>query len=341
MSATIRARADNAWVLAKVFADAQSGVVTRKQLNGNGVTDHIILGMVQSRRWQRIHPGIYATFNGPVPWLSRVWAGLLTCGPGAVVGDCCALRLWDLRFEHDDAGPIRISVDHGRRARVPPSVILQRNRRLAAFVHPVRMPPVMRVEHAALQLASRGSLAAAVTLMTDICQQRLTTPARLTLAIRDRPGLRLGSFLADLLDDVASGTHSYLELTYLRGVERAHNLPTGQRQSRASDGTRIYYRDVAYEAFGVVIELDGRLGHESGSDRWADLERDMFTASQGSVTVRLGYGQVLANPCRTAGAIAMLLRRRGWIGRLKRCGPQCRLDLSAEASKTVTPSRPA
>jgi hypothetical protein len=90
-------------------------------------------------------------------------------------------------------------------------------------------------------------------------------------------------------------------------------------------GGHTWFRDVSYVAFATVIELDGRLGHEAAADRWADLERDVATLCQESVTIRLGYGQVLLDPCRTAAIVAMLLRRRGWMGGLKRCGPQCRL----------------
>ncbi|MBA3252556.1 MAG: hypothetical protein H0T66_20145 [Geodermatophilaceae bacterium] len=41
------------------------------------------------RRRRRVHPGVYATFNGPLPDLARVWAALLYVGEDAVASHDC------------------------------------------------------------------------------------------------------------------------------------------------------------------------------------------------------------------------------------------------------------
>src|SRR4051812_34554360 len=55
------------------------------------------------------------------------------------------------------------------------------------------------------------------------------------------------------------------------------------------------------------------VGHETSWDRWADLERDIAGLISGSVTTRLGWGQVL-QPCRAASAVGQLLVAVGWDG---------------------------
>ena len=90
-------------------------------------------------------------------------------------------------------------------------------------------------------------------------------------------------------------------------------------------GPRIY-RDVSYPAYDQVVELDGRLFHDSALDRDADLDRDLDAAVDRLGTVRLGWGQVFGRPCRTAARVALLLQYRGWPGSPTPCGPEC--DLS-------------
>jgi very-short-patch-repair endonuclease len=80
---------------------------------------------------------------------------------------------------------------------------------------------------------------------------------------------------------------------------------------------------VAYERFGLDVELDGRLFHDTAGQRDRDLERDLFAMMHGSVTVRLGWGQVLDRPCHTTAQLAALLRRGGWTADPRACGPTC------------------
>jgi hypothetical protein len=132
-----------------------------------------------------------------------------------------------------------------------------------------------------------------------------------------------------VLADVDEGAHSLLEVRYLREVERPHCLPAGRRQ-QAADGLRRYYRDVTYDDYGTLVELDGRLGHEEALDRWADMDRDNVAAASALLTVRLSYGQVVGAPCRTAGVVGRVLAQRGWSGRPLRCGARCELPIATE-----------
>jgi hypothetical protein len=85
-------------------------------------------------------------------------------------------------------------------------------------------------------------------------------------------------------------------------------------------------RDVEHVEQAVLLELDGRLGHEWSADRWADLGRDLDAAATGRLTLRAGWGQVL-RPCRLAQVMSRALAARGWVGTAHPCGPGC--DVSA------------
>jgi hypothetical protein len=74
--------------------------------------------------------------------------------------------------------------------------------------------------------------------------------------------------------------------------------------------------------FGLLVELDGRLFHDTAAARDSDLDRTLDAAVAGRLTVRLGWGQVSDRGCLTASRIGALLRRRGWSGEPTRC-PTC------------------
>ncbi len=87
----------------------------------------------------------------------------------------------------------------------------------------------------------------------------------------------------------------------------------------------IVYRDVKYRRYRLVVELDGRIGHELSEDKWNDQDRDLLAATEGVLTVRLGWRHCEATPCRTAARLGMVLRARGWAATVKRCGRACTL----------------
>jgi hypothetical protein len=219
--------------------------------------------------------------------------------------------------------PIVVAVDHDRRVRPPSGVVVRRRRDLSAVMQPARRPPSVRIEDAALQHAATCThVSDRIAIVADACQQRLTTPERLADALSRLPRLRHRRELAAVLGDVQSGARSYLELRYARDVERAHGLPPPVRQAAASlDGRRVW-RDGFYQAYGVVHELDGRLGHEWAREQAADRRRDALASADGLVTIRHTYADVL-DPCQTAGSVAAVLRARGWDGFLRGCGPAC------------------
>lgn len=77
--------------------------------------------------------------------------------------------------------------------------------------------------------------------------------------------------------------------------------------------------DCHYEAYHLVVELDGQLGH-TGTDAWRDWRRDNRHLLDGLVTLRFGWFDVLNAPCEVALAVVTVLRRNGWPGSLRRCG---------------------
>jgi hypothetical protein len=302
--------------------DLQSGVICRRQVLACGGSDNDIERLVRRREWAPVHAGVYVDHTGPLTWLQRAWAASLFHWP-AVLGGASALNAHGLT--NDEPSTIDLVVAHGRRVHDPAGISARVARDFDAVAQLHLSPPRTRVERAVLDVASRArSDDAAVAVLANACQSRRTTPERLRSALSSMPRLPRRSLLHTILDDVASGAYSALERRYLASVERRHGLPTAARQRRVRSGRAVAYRDVEYVGHGVVTELDGRLGHEKATDRWADLERDVESVVCGDITLRVGWRQVLS-PCRLAGVVGEVLTARGWAGRPVPCGPDCLL----------------
>jgi len=126
--------------------------------------------------------------------------------------------------------------------------------------------------------------------------------------------------VVSVLDDVADGCHSILELHYAHLVERAHGLPVGARQQRRGP----WYDDVHYTGFHTCVELDGRLGHPV-DQRFRDHRRDNAATVAGARVLRYGYADVTQRSCAVAAEVAAVLGANGWRGVPRRCGSGCPL----------------
>lgn len=312
------------------FIHRQNGVFSRSQVLLAGGDDAVIRRRIRRHEWRQVHLGVYVNHTGPLDDRQREWAAVLYYAPAALGGGS-ALRRYGVRTgrdsEPDHEVAIEIAVDRARRVRSLPGVRVRRITRFPDRVLANLSPPRLRLEDAVLDVAgSAGDEATAVGVLADACRSRRTTAARILRALDGRERMRRRAFLRSVLDDVASGAHSLLEWRYLVHVERQHGLPRGKRQRQVRAGRTRAHRDVDYLDLHTIVELDGRLGHTLAGDRWSDLDRDVHAATGGSITLRLGWRQVL-EPCRLAAAVATILIARGWRGRPVGCSPTCPVEL--------------
>lgn len=213
---------------------------------------------------------------------------------------------------------IDLLVGHERRLQAPPGVLLHRRRDVNRCVDELHWPWRTIVEETILDVSASASVDETFALLGRAFQRRLTTESALLgrLSLRDRHPRR--QLLATVLGDVADGAESAMEIRYVRNVERGHGLPYGQRQlSSRPDGTAIH--DIGYVDERVLVELDGRLGHEGPEARLKDGVRDRRSATTGWLTIRAFWRDVAGYPCQLALDVAAVLRSRGWTGRARPC----------------------
>lgn len=299
----------------------QDGTISRAQLLGAGLEPHDLARLLRRRELVRVVPGVFLDHTGDPTWSQRAWIGIHHVGPEAALDGRTALRMtigsgWR---HHREPDPIELVVPARVRRRPSHGYVVRRARRYEDVVLANITPPRLRVEHAVVLVASALGELDAVQLVADACQSRRTTASRILQVVGDASRVTRRAWLTDVLRDVASGTCSVLEHAYLDRVERPHGLPTATRQ-RAVHGGR---RDVEYVDLGQIVELDGRLFHDSAQQRDIDLDRDLAAAVDREHAVRLGWGQVLDRSCATAGRIGTLLSHRGWSGPVRACAAVC------------------
>ena len=302
------------------LAAAQAGVVTREQAIGVGFGRYGIDRLLEQSAWRRLSRGMYLTIPvDPTPWIALGWAGILIGGDQARLGGRAAGHLHGLIPDP----PIRIEVLVPASGAVPRVIgpwDFRRERAGARLARTAGPLPHLTIEDTVLDLMEDRDCdtRSAISWVTVAVQARKTTPQRILRTAEARHFLRNRALLASLLPDVRAGVRSPLELDYLREVEGPHGLPIGRRQqSRRRTEVDVWYVD-----FGLLVELDGKLGH-TGLDRFRDMRRDNAATTDGLATLRYGSADVLGGPCEVAREVASNLIMRGWPGPGQRCD-RCR-----------------
>ena len=295
------------------LVDHQSGVATCEQAAALGVGRHSLARLVAEGRCQRLGGGPIYFGRGAPPWSALAWGGVLLGGDEARLAGHAAAHLHGLVEE--PPGLIAVKVPWaGSRARSGSPWSFERER-AGVRLRSRGSPPRTSVEDTVLDLCRQATESWVIGLVTQAVQSRLTTPARLLKRMDARKKLSHRALLLKLLRDVADGAETPLELGYLRQVERPHGLPEGTRQQSNAAG---HQRDVRYDRYLTVVELDGRLGH-IGMGRFRDMDRDNYSVLTGEVTLRYGHQDVFTDACRVAWQVSRVLAMRGWTGVPTRC----------------------
>lgn len=307
----------------EILLGYQAGVVTRAQAHGSGLSDKAIEHRIATGRWRRVHPGVYATFSGPVSRQAQLWAAVLYAGPGAVLSHESAAEIQRLL---DKPAPfIRLTVPAARRVAPRRGLKIHTAKRLRSDRRfPPDVLPQTFVDETILDLVDQAETFDEVcAVITRAFGRRLTIEGRLRATASMRKRLRWRTDVDALITEAAHGTHSALEHRYDRDVERAHGLPRSQRQApyTKQDGSKGF-RDRHYQPYGVIVELDGVSAHPE-ENRWADRERDNQAAVGRKQTLRFGWKHVRHETCDTAVMTAIVLRNHGWQGEPKPCAAGC------------------
>jgi hypothetical protein len=307
------------WVM---LLNAQCGIIDRSQARQAGFSKRQIWQRLQSRRWQHVHEGVYATFTGTLPRDARLWAALRRAGEGAILSHETAAEVHGL-IDRPAGQTIHVTVPAGRRPVQRGSirgVVIHRSSQSRPQLPITWKLPRTRIEDTVLDLIDAApTFQVAYGWIARAVSRDFTTVSMLRAELATRSRARYRGELAVALGESDDGVHSGLELRYARDVERAHGLPAAQRQARREIAGRVHYRDNWYAEYRVCVELDGPTFHRD-EQVWKDKRRDNLNLAQdGAETFRFGPVEVTERACESAAMVAATLARNGWKGTPRAC----------------------
>jgi len=299
----------------------QADQVTLSQAAALDLSEKAVRRLVREGAWERTASGVFTSRPGTSDLLKRAWAGHLAIGAVSAIGGEGALALAGLKRTAVDI-ELWVPVDCQRGSA---GFIVHRDHS-GRLAHARGTLPLIRPADALIDVGQHLRTDELVALIAEAVRVGATSLRQLSAVLDDRPRVHGRRRFVELVGDM-TGIESTLEYSYRRDVERAHQLPKAKRAISVSARTRS---DVLYDDYGLLVELDGRVGHIDGAFR--DLRRDNAHATSGFVTLRYGSADVRGNPCQVAWQVAAALAARGWPGPLVRCS-LCRWasdsDLSA------------
>lgn len=281
----------------RTLAEAQAGMLSRRQLRELGVTESELRHHVAMERWAHRSSEVVSTTTGPLSQEQRHWLGVLHAGPTAMLGGLTALERQGLqRWPRDEvtvlvANPMSFDPLAGYR--------FFRTRRPYKLLVDSPELPVCRPEPAVLLFAAyEPHLRTALGAVTATVQQRLTTSQRLLEWVDLLRPLRRARHVRDLLGDLSGGAHSLAEVD-LRKACRAHGVqPPRSQRVRYDRAGHKRYTDAEWllpDRRELVLEVDGAF-HDDVEQATLHRRRNRRLTTPNRVVVQCSAWEIRHEP---------------------------------------------
>jgi very-short-patch-repair endonuclease len=296
--------ADDGWI--RALAEAQHGVVARRQLLEGGMPASRIRSWIAGGRLVRRHRGVYTMGHALLAREGAWMAAVLACGAEAVLSHRSAAALWDIR--PPTGGDVDVTVRLGG-PRTPGVGIRPHQSGLAVdrFSTDCDGIPVTTVAWTLLDLAAvlpahqlRRAVEQAERL--EVFDLR-AVEAALAAAPRRSGSPALRALLADMKDHGVTRTRSDVEAAMLQ-LCLDHGLPRPQ-VNRYDNGREVDFR---WPAQRLIVEVDGWQFHRSRRAFVTDRARDRAALATGWRVARFPATEVERAPGAVAAELRDLLR---------------------------------
>jgi hypothetical protein len=271
----------------------QRDIATRRQLIAAGMDDEAIRREIHGGRWQRLLPGLFACFTGPVTLEHRRIAAMLYAPVDAQITGIAALRWYGFsNLPRDDR--IHLLVPHASRRTSRGFVRLQRTKRLdpnARAQCGYRLCSIARaVADAARQLDDLRDVRAVVA---EAVQSGRTTVSALRREL-DLAGSHRTRLFRVALNEVSGGARSAPEAELAEELARSRVLPVVAWNVAliALDGTALPTPDGWIDDTGIAIEVDSREYHLSPDDWQRSMRRHNELAAHGVLVLHFTPAEI-------------------------------------------------
>ena len=294
---------------ARRIAQDQALIAHRRQLYAAGVARWVVRRELRAGRWQRTGRSTLALHNGPLDVEARRWVAVLESGPRAALSGVSALQHDGIDALTDDA--IHIAVPQGAERRRLPGVVRHETRRLreqdVVTIGLRRTTPAVSAVFAALWAVTERQ---AVFFLVLPVQQGRCTAAHLAEALERVRRHRFRAALWRAVADIAEGARSVGELDIGRALAR-RGLPRPDRQVKRSRPDGTVFLDLAWDAWGLTLEVDG-VQHDLPWMQLSDTLRDLGTLAEGKVVMRVPLLAWRLDEARVLDGVEAVFRSRGW-----------------------------
>jgi len=273
---------------------------------------------IAAGRLVRLHPG-WVT----VPELADDWTVRCHAASGYVGGPLSHITALALHgLVDNEVTKLHVTVPGERRVRSSRWLRVHRSRGAVEVVRARELPvtPVARSlidtwgdAHSAR--AMRGFAGVAREAVLRATRGRHATAAGLTAQLDTRPELPGRSALIELLELIAGGCESELEIFGVRHVLAVPGIPACEQQYRLLLPAGPVRLDAAWPEVKLAVELDGAAFHGSQEARERDLRRDAALAAQGWVVLRFSYRRLMREPDACRAEILAAYRQRASVVR--------------------------
>jgi hypothetical protein len=283
-------------------AAAQSGVLTRRQLDLAGIDRARIRTAIANRRWRAFGRNVIVLHNGPLSERQQRWAAVLLPDKPAALAGLSALASAGL--EGFGSEQVHVLVEHDTHTRVPAWITVHESKRFTpGDIVRATAPPRTSTARAAVDAATWSARPRrACAILCAAVQQRLTTADRLVTELDRAGSIRHVRIMRDVLGDIAGGGHTLAELDLGPLAVRA-GLGRPRRQAlRPEPNGRIRYLDAEFDLPDrtvLAVEVDGAV-HLQPETWWNDADRQNEVVIGGrpmlrfpSLTVRLEPARVI------------------------------------------------
>lgn len=291
------------------LAEDQGGLLHRRQLYDAGITRFQVKAELRARRWRAWGRQTIAVRTGPLePRAAGFRAVFETEGDAALDG---VSALLDAGMEHFDTDVVHVSVSKSATYRKPSGVRVHETRRRRPEDVLATSPPRVKTPEAAI----RGALWAATPrqaafILVLVVQQGLATPAELLVAFGAIRRDRRRRHIASVLKDICGGVGSMGELDFAR-ICRERGMPPPDRQVRRRLPSGRVFLDVYWDAYGVIVEIEG-VHHLLPGIAVADSIRQNWLTIDNDRVLRIPALGLRVAASDFFDQVEALLRAQGW-----------------------------
>jgi len=290
------------------LANAQWGVVARRQLAPLGLTATMVRDRIERGQLTRLHRGVYVVGHRRLTAHGRALAAVLAAGPGAALSHRDAAWLHGLGSLPSG----RVAVTRAGRAPSTATIAAHGTTTLTdADVTTVDAIPVTTVARTLVDLASVLPVDRLATAMSEAERRylldvnELLAAAERTRARRGPGHARLHAVLADHAEHGAQHDRSRMERRFL-ALTRAAGLP-GPRLNAWIEGAEV---DAVWSRERVAVELDSWEFHHHRRAFQRDREKGNELTAAGWTVLRFTWRDVTRRPEAVASQLRRVLSSR-------------------------------